>query len=127
MVIRISNRATRRQSGLLTTDLIVAMAILVIALLPLSGSFVSDRKLLRVYYYRSVAMELVDGELESLAAAGGGALPEGAREFQPRGLAATNLPPGKFILTRQDRHLKLEWQPARKDCGGRIVRERTLP
>ena len=103
------------------------MGILVIALLPLSGSFVNDRKLLRVYYYRSVAMELVDGEAESLAAGEWKQLPEGTRDFKPRGLAATNLPPGKFLVTRQNRQLKVEWQPDRNDSGGRIVRERTLP
>ena len=127
MVIRISDSILKRQHGLLTTDLVVAMGILVIALLPLTGSFVNDRKLLRVYYYRSVAMELVDGEIESLAAGEGRQLPEGTSEFTPRGLASTNLPPGKFLVTRHDRKLKLEWQPAHNNCGGRIVRERTLP
>jgi hypothetical protein len=61
MVIRTQpDRA--RQTGALTTELLVALALLVGLLLPLAYSFVSERKLVRACYQRAVAMEIVDGE-----------------------------------------------------------------
>ena len=118
-------KKTRR--GMLTTDLVVAMGILAIALIPLSGSFVNDQKLIRAYYFRAVAMEIVDGEIESLAAGEWKSFPEGASVLTPRGLAAKNLPAGTFLFTRNDRLLRLEWQPKKADGGGRVSRDVKLP
>jgi len=58
----------RRSRGWATTDLIMAVAIFAIALLPLAFSIMSEVRLCRAYYYRAVAMEIVDGEMEVLAA-----------------------------------------------------------
>ena len=46
----------------------VAIAILAVAMLPLSAGFFADQKVLRSHYWRAVAMEIVDGEMEILVA-----------------------------------------------------------
>lgn len=109
------------------TELVVAMAILLIAMLPLSYSLWHDRQLSRASYYRAVAMEIVDGEIELLAAARGQDLEPGTRPYPVQAESAKNLPPGSFLLTREGRKLRLEWRPAQKSRGGRVVREVILP
>jgi len=101
----------------------VAIAILAIAIIPISFSYLSDAKLARVYYQRAVAMEIVDGELETLVAGGWRQLPEGTHPYTVRGEAATNLPPGRFIATRTDERVRLEWLPNAKNQGAAVMRE----
>ena len=80
----------------------------------------------RRYYHRAVAMELVDGEFEILQAGEWRAFQPGIHDYAPRGHTATNLPPGRFLLTLQTNHLRLEWQPE-KERGGPVIREANLP
>jgi hypothetical protein len=124
MVILKNN--VRAERAMLSTELVVAMAILLIAVLPLGYSFVGDTRVLRATYQRAVAMEIVDGEMEILAAGEWRAFPEGAQSYVVQAGAATNLPPGRFQLTRTGNQLRLEWLPDRKHAGGNIVREVTL-
>ena len=77
-------------------ELLVAMALLVGALLPLAYSIVSEKRLARAYYQRAVAMEIVDGEMETLAAGEWATFSSGIHEYPVRAGAATNLPPGRF-------------------------------
>src|SRR5207247_5331359 len=67
MVIRLPG-SERRRAGLLMVELLVAMALITGALLPLAYSLASERRLVRATYQRAVAMEIVDGEMEVLAA-----------------------------------------------------------
>jgi len=60
-----------RQRGFLEVDLVVATAILALAILPVGFAFTHERRVLRAEYDRSVAVELVDGEAEILAAGAG--------------------------------------------------------
>ena len=105
------------------TELVVAMALLAGTLLPLAYSIASERRVARAYYQRAVAMEIVDGEMEVLAAGGWRAFTPGMREYSVHAGAATNLPPGRFWLTVETGKLRLEWKPAIKDHGGSVVRE----
>lgn len=129
MVISLlSNFAPRRsgryrQSGSLMVELLVAMALLVGVLFPLAYSFAAERRLARSSYQRAVAMEIVDGEMEVLAAGQWRAFLPGAQDYRVHAGAATNLPPGHFILTVEPGKLRLRWQPARKDQGGAVTRE----
>ncbi len=116
----------RNQRGMLMAELIVAMAILVIAVLPLGYSFVSDAKLLRLTYQRAVAVEIVDGEMELLAAGAGRAFPEGTTNYTVSAAAAANLPPGRFQFTRTGDHLRLEWKTTKRLGIGTVIREATL-
>ena len=113
------------QRGMLTTELIVAMAILVIAVLPLGYSFVYDARVLRATYQRAVAMEIVDGEMEILLAGDRHLIPEGTQAYAIHAEAATNLPPGQFQLTRAGARVRLAWTPAKRGIGS-VSREVTL-
>jgi hypothetical protein len=115
-----------RQRGSLMVELLVAVAILIGVLLPLAYSFVGERRLARAYYQRAVAMEIVDGEMEALLAGQWRAFPPGTHDYRVHAGAATNLPPGRFVLTVQPDKLRLRWQPALKDRGGPVTREAVL-
>jgi hypothetical protein len=108
------------------TEMMVAIAILGVALLPLAYSFAKEARLLRSCYNRAVAIEIVDGEVEVLLAGEWRAFKAGTQTYVPRAQAATNLASGKFQLTLMDRRLRLEWLPMAKDRGGRVVREVTV-
>jgi len=116
--------ANRREQGaVLTVELIVAVAILIVVLIPVAFSVIEDQKLARNDYTRAVAMEIVDGELEVLAAGEWRTHPKGAHPYEVRAAAAKNLPPGQFTLTVEDHLVRLEWNPATNGHGGRVVRE----
>jgi hypothetical protein len=133
MVIQRSWRAAPQkwpaagQTGALMVELLVALAILAGVLLPLAYSFGSERRLARAYYNRAVAMEIVDGEMEVLMAGEWHRFQPGTHDYAVHCGAATNLPPGRFILTVQPGKLRLRWQPAGKDRGGAVTREAVVP
>jgi hypothetical protein len=114
------------RGGFLMVDLMVGVAILTIAVLPLGYSFARERQALRVEYYHSVINEIVDGEMEILAAGAAKDLPEGSRAYLFQSPAAATLPAGHFQLTKTGSHLRLEWQADEK-CGlSPVARETTL-
>jgi hypothetical protein len=118
-----TSRVNSRRGGIILVELMVAMAILVIAIIPISYSYLSDARLARVYYHRAAAMEIVDGELEILVAGAWRQLPEGSHAYAVRGEAAANLPPGQFTFTRTGNQLRLDWTPKANNQGARVVRE----
>ena len=119
-------RRSKKNRGWLMADLAIAMGILVIAMLPLSASFVHEQKLCRIYYHKAVAMEIVDGEFEVLLSGHYKNFRPGAQPYEIRAASATNLPAGQFQLTLEAKHIMLEWIPAKKWSGGRIFREADL-
>ncbi len=122
MVMSQPNRRAR-QRGALMVELLAAVALLLFAIFPLAYSIASERRLARASYQRAVAMELVDGELELLAAGGWHVFTNGTYNYRVHANALTNLPPGKFVLTVRPEGLRLEWQPALKHMGGSVARE----
>ena len=124
MVNSFENRS--RERGVLMTEMVVAMAIIVIAVLPLAFSIAYEQRLLRVEYNKAVAMEIVDGEMEVLAAGEWHAFKQGTQPYPVHAKAAKNLLPGGFELTITSRHLRLEWVPANQGEGGKVVREVTV-
>lgn len=122
MVIRHTD-CGRRERAALMTELVVAMAILMFALLPLAYSIIGEKRLARATYQRAVAMEIVDGELEVLAAGGWHAFNIGTNSYPVRAGAATNLPPGEFLVTITAEKISLEWKPSVKRQGGSVLRE----
>jgi len=115
-----------KQRGFMMTEMVMAMAILFIAMLPLAYSAKSDARLFRATYQRAVAMEIVDGEMEILAAGAWRNFPEGTHPYAVQTRAAANLPAGQFQLTRTGQHLRLEWSSAKKHGIGPVVREVTV-
>lgn len=124
MVIRTSSRT---RAGWLMIELLAALALLIGGLLPLAYSLASEGRLARSSYQHAVAMELVDGEMELLAAGQWRAFTPGRHLYQVHSVAATNLPPGAFVLNLTEHKLRLEWRPALKHNGGPVVRELNLP
>ena len=122
MVIRSSHRSLSCDASLMI-ELLVGMAIVSTVLLPLAYSIASERRLARAVYQRAVANEIVDGEMEVLAAGGWRLFTNGVSDFQVPAAAATNLPPGRFVLTLTPSNLRLEWRPNIKQHGGAVVRE----
>jgi hypothetical protein len=104
-------------------ELVVAMGILTATVIPLAYSFVQEQRLCRVYYYRAVAMEIVDGEMEVLAAGDWRSFKEGTHPYAVTAEAAKNLPPGKFVLSVRGGQLRLEWRPDSLRNGAPVVRE----
>ena len=114
----------RRARASLMVELLVAMAILTGLLLPIAYSFASERRYARAAYQHAVAMEIVDGEMEVLAAGEWRAYKAGTNEYKVAAIAATNLPPGRFLLTIEKTRLRLEWQAnAHKQHVPAVVRE----
>lgn len=114
--------ARRRQRGALATEVVVAMALLTLAIFPIASSFHHEVRICRAYYYQAVAMGIVDGEMEVLAAGAWRAFPSGRHDYPVRAAAASNLPPGAFVLTVEAEQVRLEWQPRSPRAGKRVAR-----
>lgn len=122
MVTRLHKQAARR--AMLNIEIAVALAILIVAVLPLSFLFAHEKKLLRAYYRDAVAMQILDGEMEILAAGEWRRFTEGKHDYAVTARAATNLPPGKFTLVRNGKNLRVDWSP---ENGRTMHREVKLP
>ncbi|MEI6075880.1 MAG: hypothetical protein WCS94_09920 [Verrucomicrobiota bacterium] len=117
----------RARKGFLQIDLLVGMAILGIAIIPLGYSFSRERQLLRNEYYHAVIVEIVDGEMEILVAGAAKDLPDGQKLLTVNSPAAAKLPAAQWQFTRTGKHLQLAWLPKEK-CGlSPVIREATLP
>jgi hypothetical protein len=117
---------SKRNHGFMMVDLFVGMVILAVAILPLAFSYVRETRLLRAEYFRGTAMEIVDGEMEVLAAGEWRDFSEGSQPYTVHAHAATNFPPGHFQLTKTGNHLRLEWTSDNRQGIGTIVREVTI-
>jgi hypothetical protein len=127
MVICIpKTRKRRSRGGWLMLELLAAIMLLVGALFPLAYSLGSERRLARSSYQHAAAMEIVDGEMELLAAGEWRSFKPGTQEYPVNSGAARNLPPGKFLLTIFSNRVQLLWQPSVKHQGGPVMREVTV-
>lgn len=121
----VSGRQSTCARGIVAADLAVALGLIVLLVAPLAHAWLKEQRVMRGHYDRAVAMQVVDGEMEILAAGEGRRLPAGEREYQVNSGAAKNLPAGRFVVTRKGSYLRLEWIP--KERGRRITREAWLP
>jgi hypothetical protein len=117
---RVAPARSRRCAGSLSMELVVAIGVLSVAVIPFGYSFVHEQRLIRHAYQRAAALERVDGEAEILAAGAIQRFPEGESVYP---VTATNLPPGRFLLRRNGMHGSLEWQPENIVHGGPVRRE----
>jgi hypothetical protein len=120
-------KANAKKQGMALVEMLVAMGILVLVMIPISLSFMGEKREFGIYYHRAIALEVLDGEMEILRAGEWRAFQEGTQAYSVKNPSATNLPPGRFVLTRQDRHLRLQWLPAAKNQGGLVTREIDVP
>jgi hypothetical protein len=117
------NRRGRRESGMLITDILVAISIVTLTIMPMAYTYLEEQQAMKQLYQKSVAMELIDGEMEILAAGEWHSFKEGVQPYLLKGSAAKNLPPGAAQLTISGNHLRLEWVPKKKLKENVIVRE----
>jgi hypothetical protein len=117
---------TRGAGGYALLEILIAMSMLTIILAGYASINWQEGKLAREYYYRAVAAEVVDGEMEALAASEWQAYPKGSQAYPVKAESAKNLPPGKFVLTVEPGRVRLEWLPASDAAGGRVVREAAI-
>lgn len=122
-----TNVPRHRARGFLEVDLLIGLAILTLAVVPLGFAFARERHVLKIEYCRSVANEIVDGEMEILAAGEWRAFPEGVQTYAVQAKAAANLPAGQFQFTRAGNHIRLQWSSNEKRGIGVVVREVTVP
>ena len=120
------HKSGRRQRGILEIDLAMAMIVLVAAIMPLAFAFAKERDVLRAEYGRAVADEIVDGEMETLAAGDWKNFPDGEQNYTVHCGAAANLPAGNFELIKNGNHLRLEWLPKKRLGIGVVAREVTI-
>jgi len=112
--------------GSIMIELVVAIGILTAAILPLAYSYMNEQHQCHLAYVRAIAMELVDGQMDVLAAGrwrelGG----DGVYDYPVNGRAARNLPPGKFTLVIRGQKLWLQWRPDNPRQCRPIMREAT--
>ena len=119
----VMKRDSRRERGSLMADLVVAMGLLAVGCLPLAFAFEQEIRACRSHYQNAVAMEIIDGEMEILAAGEWRAFQPGEQTYSVRAAAAKNLPPGRFTLTVREQKLRLEWKPEKIRKGRPVVRE----
>ncbi len=117
----------RCQAGSAMLELVVAIGLLASVLFPIAYSLVQEQRAARAYYYRAIAIEIVDGEMESLLAGQWRAFTPGTRPYAVRGLASQNLPPGEFVFSMNEGQIRLEWRPSQKNHGGPVSRVAQLP
>jgi hypothetical protein len=122
-VVRARKTTRASQRGALTTEMVVAMSILLIAVVPLALSLTHERQLLRRSYVKAVAMEIVDGETEVLAAGEWRRFQPGTQPYTVNTLAAARLPAGRFELNITSNRVRLDWIPQVDHAGGRVTRE----
>ena len=127
MVIQRPTQLRHRRAGILAIDLAVALGILVLAIAPITLSWMKEQRLVRNQYYRAIAMQIVDGEMEIPAAGNAKRIAQGSSKYEVTAAAAQNLPPGEFSLLREGSLLRLTWSPTSRQHGNRIIREVTLP
>ncbi len=127
MVITKQDRRKERGSALLV-ELIGAMLVLTLAIMPITLMLLKDQRACREHYHKAVAMEIVDGEMEVLRAGYWKEFKQGAQPYPTTANSATNLPEGELRLTLQGEKIRLEWEPKEQRFQSvHIVREADLP
>lgn len=127
MVIQQQSRKSRRRAGFFMADLAIALGIITLAIAPITLGWLKEQRLVKNYYHRAIAMQIVDGEMEILVAGASTAIAQGSAKYQITAAAAKNLPPGDFIIHRDGKTLQLTWNPERRNHGGKVTRKVLLP
>ena len=127
MVISKNERRKERGSALLV-ELVGAMLVLTLAIMPITLMLLKDQRACQEHYYKAVAMEIVDGEMEVLRAGYWKEFKQGAQSYPTTANSATNLPEGELRLTLQGEKIRLEWEPKEQRFQSvHIVREADFP
>ena len=125
----ITKQERRKERGsALLAELIGAMLVLTLAIMPITVILLKDQRACREYYYKAVAMEIVDGEMEVLKAGFWKEFKQGPQPYFTNAHSVTNLPAGELLLTLEGQKMRLEWKPKEQRFQSvHIVREADLP
>jgi hypothetical protein len=125
MVIRLrqARMSSRSRGSVFSLELIAAIGILGLVLMPLGAGLAQSNRACRSAYYHAIAMELVDGELEALAGGELKEFPPGIHVYDARGASSSNLPPGRFELTIDQDRVRLSWIPESRLHERPVTRE----
>jgi len=128
----IASTTTRRRNGSLQADLVSALGLAALVVIPLGYGFLNHQRLVRNEAIHAVVLTLLDGEMEVLAAGELRSFNPGTHPYPLRGVAADRLPPGHCSLIRttlpdQATSLTLEWQPTNGSTLHSVTRTLVLP
>lgn len=112
---------------MLTLEWVIAMAMFLIAFVPLGVLAAREFRLARSLYVRAVAGEILDGELEVLLAGGWKSLSLGTNLLVVRAEATNSLPPGRFESVFEPPRLTVQWRAAKPHLGGDTLRRGEVP
>ena len=119
--------ASLRSRGFLLSEMIGALMVLTIAMAIFTPLLIYQRALCRDAYYRAIAIEIIDGEMEVLMAGEWQAYGPGQHNYVTTAQAAQNLPEGKFMLTIDGGQICLEWLSAAPYRKFKVTRVAKLP
>jgi hypothetical protein len=114
---------SRKRDGWMNVDLLVAIALLLLVVLPLAYGMVGERRLLDAELRRAALVELLDGELEILLAGEWRNRPEGESDVPLTGAATARLQPGRCVLVKTGKNLRLEWRSEKRDGAVSVSKE----
>lgn len=114
-----------RERAVVMTELSMAIAIFSMVALAAAVPLMMDQSMVRQQTARAVAMQIVDGEMEVLAAGAWRGFREGEQEYLVTSEAAKTLPKGRFVLQIDGQKVRLEWRTGSRGGGEstRVVRE----
>lgn len=117
-----------RKFGFLLHELLVALAIIALVMIPLASYFFEEGKLFNALYFRSVAEQILDGEREVLMAGEWKKYPVGKYSLSIKNKAFEQLPEKDIYLTVSDvgdnkRKFVLSWTPAKSSGIKKVQKE----
>ena len=105
----------KHQRGMLMSELNTAIAIFALIILAAAAPLSLEQMAARRVTTRAVAMSVVDGEAEVLAAGAWRAYMPGEQDYPVSVEAVKSLPPGRFVLNVNDQVVRLEWRERKTD------------
>jgi hypothetical protein len=120
-VLKVQPQASLGERGILMAEFSAAIAIFALVVFTSAAPLVMEQAVIRRETARAVAIEIVDGEMELLAAGAWKKFPVGSHEYQVSLASARTLPPGRFVLDVTALKVTLEWREV-KPSGREISR-----
>ncbi len=108
-----------QERGMLMNELNTAIAVFALFVFSSVAPLVMEQAAVRRETARAVAMSIVDGEAELLAAGGWRKFERGTYDYEVTQVAAKTLPPGRFVLQITESAVHLEWREIKP--GGREI------
>lgn len=119
--LRTQREPLSSEHGMLMAEFSAAIAIFALVVFTSAAPVAMEQALVRRETARAVAMEIVDGEMEILAAGAWRKYGAGTHEYVVSQVSAKTLPAGRFVLAVTDSKVSLEWHELKAN-GREITR-----